>query len=175
LFIEASRTPGHGKLILTGQLGDVMKESAQAALTLVKSRAESLGINVEGLDKSDVHVHVPAGAIPKDGPSAGVAMFMALASLLANRPVHSETAMTGEISLRGLVLPVGGIKEKVLAAMRAGITTVMLPKRNQKDLQDVPEEARRKLQFVLLETVDQAVEAALGSAGTPAREPALAD
>jgi ATP-dependent Lon protease len=175
LFIEASRTPGHGKLILTGQLGDVMKESAQAALTLVKSRAESLGINVEGLDKSDVHVHVPAGAIPKDGPSAGVAMFMALASLLANRPVHSDTAMTGEISLRGLVLPVGGIKEKVLAAMRAGITTVMLPKRNQKDLQDVPEEARRKLQFVLLETVDQAVEAALGSAGTPAREPALAD
>src|SRR3954464_10352936 len=147
LFIEASRTPGNGKLILTGQLGDVMKESAQAALTLVKSRAESLGIDAAGLDKSDVHVHVPAGAIPKDGPSAGVAMFMALASLLANRAVRSDTAMTGEISLRGLVLPVGGIKEKVLAAMRAGITTVMLPKRNQKDLQDVPEEARQKLTF----------------------------
>ena len=175
LFIEASRTPGHGKLILTGQLGDVMKESAQAALTLVKSRAESLGIDAAGLDKSDVHVHVPAGAIPKDGPSAGVAMFMALASLLANRAVRSDTAMTGEISLRGLVLPVGGIKEKVLAAMRAGITTVMLPKRNQKDLQDVPEEARQKLTFVLLETVDQAVDAALGLTPRPSREPALAD
>jgi ATP-dependent Lon protease len=172
LFIEASRTPGNGKLILTGQLGEVMKESAQAALTLVKSRAESLGIDASGLDKSDVHVHVPAGAIPKDGPSAGVAMFMALASLLANRAVRSDTAMTGEISLRGLVLPVGGIKEKVLAAMRAGITTVMLPKRNEKDLQDVPEEARRNLKFVLLETVDQAVETALGLGN---REPALAD
>jgi ATP-dependent Lon protease len=175
LFIEASRTPGNGKLILTGQLGEVMKESAQAALTLVKSRAESLGIDASGLDKSDVHVHVPAGAIPKDGPSAGVAMFMALASLLANRAVRSDTAMTGEISLRGLVLPVGGIKEKVLAAMRAGITTVMLPKRNQKDLQDVPEEARQKLTFVLLETVDQAVETALGLTPKHSREPALAD
>jgi ATP-dependent Lon protease len=175
LFIEGSRTPGSGKLILTGQLGDVMKESAQAALTLVKSRAESLGIDVSGLDKSDIHVHVPAGAIPKDGPSAGVAMFMALASLLSNRAVRSDTAMTGEISLRGLVLPVGGIKEKVLAAMRAGITTVMLPKRNEKDLQDVPEEAKRNLQFVLLETVDQAVAAALGATAIASREPALAD
>ncbi|MEO8628973.1 MAG: S16 family serine protease, partial [Betaproteobacteria bacterium] len=161
LFIEASRTPGHGKLILTGQLGDVMKESAQAALTLVKSRAESLGIDATTLDKSDVHVHVPAGGIPKDGPSAGVAMFMALSSLLANRVVRSDVAMTGEISLRGLVLPVGGIKEKILAAMRAGITTVMLPRRNQRDLQDVPEEARNKLTFVLLETVDDAVKAGL--------------
>jgi ATP-dependent Lon protease len=174
LFIEASRTPGQGRLILTGQLGDVMKESAQAALTLVKSRAESLGIDAAGLEKSDVHVHVPAGAIPKDGPSAGVAMFMALTSLLANRAVRSDTAMTGEISLRGLVLPVGGIKEKVLAAMRAGITTVMLPKRNQKDLQDVPEEARQNLQFVLLETVDQAVAAALGTSTSPSKEEALA-
>jgi len=161
LFIEASRTPGNGKLILTGQLGEVMKESAQAALTLVKSRGEGLGIDATALDKSDIHVHVPAGAIPKDGPSAGVAMFMALASLLTNREVRNDTAMTGEISLRGLVLPVGGIKEKVLAAMRAGITTVMLPKRNEKDLQDVPEEARRKLRFVPLETVDDAVKTAL--------------
>jgi ATP-dependent Lon protease len=175
LFIEASRTPGNGKLILTGQLGDVMKESVQAALTLVKSRAESLGLDATGLEKSDVHVHVPAGAIPKDGPSAGVAMFMALASLLTNRAVRSDTAMTGEISLRGLVLPIGGIKEKVLAAMRAGITTVMLPKRNQKDLQDVPQEARDKLQFVLLETVDQAMETALAGTSAPNREPALAD
>jgi ATP-dependent Lon protease len=162
LFIEASRTSGGGKLILTGQLGDVMKESAQAALTLVKSRAAGLGIDAQVLEKSDVHVHVPAGAIPKDGPSAGVAMFMALASLLADRAVRHDTAMTGEISLRGLVLPVGGIKEKVLAAMRAGITTVMLPARNRKDLQDVPESARERLKFVWLETVDDAVREALG-------------
>jgi ATP-dependent Lon protease len=173
LFIEASRTPGSGKLILTGQLGDVMKESAQAALTLVKSRAADLGVDPAALDKSDVHVHVPAGAIPKDGPSAGVAMFMALASLLSNRVVRHDTAMTGEISLRGLVLPVGGIKEKVLAAMRAGITTVILPKRNQKDLQDVPQEAREKLRFAWVETVDDAMAEALGPALRP--EPALAD
>jgi ATP-dependent Lon protease len=173
LFIEASRTPGSGKLILTGQLGEVMKESAQAALTLVKSRAASLGIDPGVLDKSDVHIHVPAGAIPKDGPSAGVAMFMALTSLLANRVARSDTAMTGEISLRGLVLPVGGIKEKVLAAMRAGITTVMLPKRNQKDLQDVPQQAREQLRFVWLETVDDAVAEVLSAALQP--EPALAD
>ena len=176
LFIEASRTPGNGRLILTGQLGDVMKESAQAALTLVKSRAESLGIDLAVLEKSDIHVHVPAGAIPKDGPSAGVAMFMALTSLLTDRTVRNDTAMTGEISLRGLVLPVGGIKEKVLAAMRAGITTVMLPKRNQKDLHDVPEEARQKLSFVWLETVDDAVGFALTRGGrAPEPEPALAD
>ncbi|HTS55252.1 MAG TPA: endopeptidase La [Burkholderiales bacterium] len=175
LFIEASRTPGNGKLILTGQLGDVMKESAQAALTLVKSRAEGLGIDAVTLEKSDIHVHVPAGAIPKDGPSAGVAMFMALASLLSNRAVRSDTAMTGEISLRGLVLPIGGIKEKVLAAMRAGITTVMLPRRNQKDLQDVPDEARRRLQFVFLETVDDAMKTALVERPAPEREALLAD
>jgi ATP-dependent Lon protease len=175
LFIEASRTPGNGRLILTGQLGDVMKESAQAALTLVKSRAESLGIDVAILEKSDIHVHVPAGAIPKDGPSAGVAMFMALASLLTNRTVRNDTAMTGEISLRGLVLPVGGIKEKVLAAMRAGITTVMLPKRNQKDLHDVPEEARQKLNWIWLETVDDAVSFALAHGDRAEPAPELAD
>jgi ATP-dependent Lon protease len=175
LFIEASRTPGHGKLILTGQLGEVMKESAQAALTLVKSRAESFGIDVNGLEKSDIHVHVPAGAIPKDGPSAGVAMFMALASLLTERVVRNDTAMTGEISLRGLVLPIGGVKEKVLAAMRAGITTVMLPKRNEKDLRDVPEEAREKLRFVLLETVDDAVRTALAERPPARQEAVLAD
>jgi len=156
LFVEASRTPGSGKLILTGQLGDVMKESAQAALTLVKSRSAALGIP-DTLDKSDVHVHVPAGAIPKDGPSAGVAMFMALTSLLTGRTVRSDTAMTGEISLRGLVLPVGGIKEKVLAAMRAGIDTVMLPARNRKDLADIPEAARTRLALVWLDTVDDAI------------------
>jgi ATP-dependent Lon protease len=176
LFVEASRTPGSGKLILTGQLGDVMKESAQAALTLVKSRSGVLGIDPSVFEKSDVHVHVPAGAIPKDGPSAGVAMFMALTSLLTDRAVRNDTAMTGEISLRGLVLPVGGIKEKVLAAMRAGIKTVMLPAKNRKDLVDVPEGARERLQFVWLETVDDAVRHALAAAGgQPARAEAVAD
>lgn len=162
LFIEASRTVGTGKLILTGQLGEVMKESAQAALTLIKTRAASLGIDAGRIDGFDVHVHVPAGAIPKDGPSAGVAMFIALASLFADRAVRTDTAMTGEISLRGLVLPVGGIKEKVLAAMRAGIHRVLLPQRNQRDLVDVPQEAKDKLEFVFLDTVDDAVGHAIG-------------
>ncbi len=156
LFIEASQVPGTGKLILTGQLGDVMKESAQAALTLAKS---FLG---EPLDKVDIHIHVPAGATPKDGPSAGVAMFLALVSLHAGLPVRPDVAMTGEISLRGLVLPIGGVKEKTLAALRAGIKTVMLPKRNEKDLEDVPAEARRKLEFVFLERVEEAVKTAIG-------------
>jgi ATP-dependent Lon protease len=161
LFIEATRMPGGAKLILTGQLGEVMKESAQAALSLVKARAVRLGIDPAMLEKSDIHVHVPAGATPKDGPSAGVAMFLALTSLLTQRPVRSDTAMTGEISLRGLVLPIGGVKEKVLAAMRAGITRVMLPSRNRKDLEDVPGEARERLEFIWLETVDDAVAGAL--------------
>jgi len=164
LFIEATRIPGHGKLILTGQLGDVMKESAQAALSLVKSKHQGLGLDPKLFDESDIHVHVPAGAIPKDGPSAGVAMFTALASLLTDRAVRSDLAMTGEISLRGLVLPVGGIKEKVLAAMLAGIKTVMLPARNRKDWEDIPEETRAALQFVWLETVDQALATALAPA-----------
>jgi ATP-dependent Lon protease len=161
LFIEAARAPGTGRLILTGQLGDVMKESAQAALSLVKGRSAALGISIEGLEKADIHVHVPAGATPKDGPSAGVAMFVALTSLLSNRPVKSDVAMTGEISLRGLVLPVGGIKEKVLAAQRAGITTVMLPARNQRDLDDIPPDAREQVRFEWLETVDDALRVAL--------------
>lgn len=164
LFIEATRVSGSGRLILTGQLGDVMKESAQAALTLVKARAHELNIPASMFDGIDVHLHVPAGAIPKDGPSAGVAMFIALASLFTNRPVHHEVAMTGEISLRGLVLPVGGIKEKVLAAQRAGLQTVLLPARNQKDLRDVPETAKSAIQFIYLETADDAVQAALGQA-----------
>jgi len=161
LFIEATRTPGNGRLILTGQLGDVMKESAQAALSLVKSRPEVLGADPVEFDKFDIHVHVPAGAIPKDGPSAGVAMFMALVSLLTGRTIRSDLAMTGEISLRGLVLPVGGIKEKVLAAQRAGITTVMLPARNRRDYEEIPEAARTALNFVWLERVDDAIAAAL--------------
>jgi ATP-dependent Lon protease len=163
LFIEATRVAGNNRLILTGQLGDVMKESAQAALTLVKSRAPALGLPAAVFENVDVHVHVPAGAIPKDGPSAGVAMFIALASLFSNRPVRHDLAMTGEISLRGLVLPVGGIKEKVLAAQRAGLREVMLPARNRKDLHDVPETTRQALQFTWLETVDDAIAAALGA------------
>jgi ATP-dependent Lon protease len=161
LFIEAARMPGSGRLTLTGQLGEVMKESAQAALTLVKARSASLGISAEVLEKSDIHVHVPAGATPKDGPSAGVAMFTALTSLLTGRPVRNDVAMTGEISLRGLVLPIGGVKEKVLAALRAGITTVMLPERNRRDLEDIPADAREQLTFVWLGDVDQAAAAAL--------------
>ncbi|MDD2801656.1 MAG: endopeptidase La, partial [Methylococcales bacterium] len=161
LFIEAARVPGSGKLILTGQLGDVMKESAQAALSLVKSRAHDLGLNPESFEKNDIHVHVPAGAIPKDGPSAGVAMFTALYSALSERIVHSDVAMTGEISLRGLVLPVGGIKEKVIAAARAGIKTVMLPTRNQRDFEEIPEAVRNQLQFIWLEKVDDALKIAV--------------
>ena len=171
LFIESSRMPGGGRLILTGQLGDVMKESAQAALSLVKSRADALGIDPK-LFEADIHVHVPAGAIPKDGPSAGVAMFMSLASLLLRRAVDPAVAMTGEISLRGLVLPVGGIREKVVAAARAGITTVMLPARNRRDWDDIPPSARDKLRFVWLDTVDDAVQAALAP-GEPVPAAAL--
>ena len=161
LFIEAARTAGTGKLILTGQLGDVMKESVQAALTLVKARARTLGFESIEFEKTDIHVHVPAGAIPKDGPSAGVAMFIALVSLFANRPVHSHIAMTGEISLRGLVMPVGGIKEKVLAAAAAGITRVLLPSRNRKDLDDIPKSTREQLEISFLDDVDQAIQLAV--------------
>ena len=161
LFIEASRIPGKGALILTGQLGDVMRESAQAALTLVKSKTAQLEIDSSIFEKSDIHVHVPAGATPKDGPSAGVAMFTALASLLTNRTVRSDTAMTGEISLRGLVLPVGGIKEKVVAAAAAGLKRVMLPARNRRDFDEIPQGARQKLEFVWLERVDDAIAAGL--------------
>jgi ATP-dependent Lon protease len=164
LFVEAARTPGGGRLILTGQLGDVMKESAQAALSLVKGHGAAHGIATDGLDKSDIHIHVPAGATPKDGPSAGVAMYVALTSLLSGRPVRSDVAMTGEISLRGLVLPIGGVKEKVLAAQRAGITTVMLPARNQRDLEDIPADVRTQLRFVWLERVDDAVQVAVAPA-----------
>ncbi|KDD16327.1 endopeptidase La [Bordetella bronchiseptica] len=166
LFIEASKVPGSGRLILTGQLGDVMKESAQAALTLAKTWSG------DALEKVDIHIHVPAGATPKDGPSAGVAMFVALASLLSGRPVDANVAMTGEVSLRGLVLPIGGIKEKTLAALRAGITTVMLPRRNEKDLDDVPAEARRKLRFVLLDRVEDALRCALDDEPQAEDEPA---
>jgi ATP-dependent Lon protease len=170
LFIESTRIPGNGRLILTGQLGDVMKESAQATSSLVKSRAHSLGIDPGILSTLDLHVHIPAGAVPKDGPSAGVAIYTSLVSLLTNRPVRHDIAMTGEVSLRGLVLPVGGIKEKVLAAARAGVGTVILPKRNCRDLDELPEAVRRQLHFIPVETVDEVIAAALIDApGQPAR------
>jgi ATP-dependent Lon protease len=161
LFIEATRIPGKGGLILTGQLGEVMRESAQAALSLVKGKATALGIDPKLFESSDIHIHVPAGAIPKDGPSAGVAMFTALVSLLTGRTIRTETAMTGEISLRGLVLPVGGIKEKVVAAARAGLKTVILPSRNEKDYEDIPEAARNDLSFIWAERVEDVIDNAL--------------
>ena len=167
LFIEASRMAGDGRLILTGQLGEVMKESAQAALTLLKTRATGLGIDAAAFEKATVHIHVPAGAIPKDGPSAGVAMYIALASLFCERTVRSDTAMTGEISLRGLVLPVGGIKEKVLAALRAGIRRVLLPARNRRDIEDVPQQAREKLEFVFIDNVDEATSQTMEAPRSP--------
>lgn len=171
LYIEATRYPGRGNVTLTGQIGNVMKESAQAALSLVRSRDGQMGTKPEDFRDSDIHIHVPAGAVPKDGPSAGVAMFTALASLFSNTPVRADVAMTGEITLRGLVLPIGGLKEKSLAAMRAGITTVIIPKLNEKDLVDVPEEAKEKLKFVLVETVDDVLAAALEKDGTTPNPP----
>ncbi len=161
LFIESSRVRGSGKLILTGQLGDVMKESAQAAVTWVKSQADRLRVDPTVFDNSDLHIHVPAGAIPKDGPSAGVAIATSLASLLSQRTVRADIAMTGEISLRGVVMPVGGIKEKCVAAARAGIRTVILPARNRRDLEDIPESVRTKLEFVWAEKIDDVLARAL--------------
>ena len=161
LFVEATKMAGDGKLLLTGQLGDVLKESAQAALSLVKSRAETLGIEPDIFKKNDLHVHLPAGAIPKDGPSAGITLFVAIVSLLLQRRISKDVAMTGEISLRGLILPVGGIKEKVLAAKRAGISCVLLPELNRKDLEEIPIPARAGIRFEFLKTVDEALELAL--------------
>jgi ATP-dependent Lon protease len=155
LFIEATRMPGKGSLVLTGQLGDVMKESAQAAMSFVRSKAKWLGIDENFLEKTDIHVHIPAGGIPKDGPSAGVTMFTALASLLTNKPIRSDVAMTGEISLRGAVLPVGGIKEKMLAAHRAGIKRILMPERNKKDMIDVPDQAKNEMEFFFIKKIDE--------------------
>lgn len=171
LFIEASRFPGKGNITLTGQIGDVMKESATAAFSLLRSRTEHLGIDPKLLAESDIHIHIPAGAVPKDGPSAGVAMFTALASLMMDRPVRHDVAMTGEITLRGLVLPIGGLKEKTLAAMRAGIKHVIVPKRNEKDLPDIPDEVKQTLKFHFVENVDEALAVALN---VPRRSPAPA-
>ena len=169
LHVEATRYLGKGNITLTGQIGAVMKESAQAALSLVRSRGMAIGVKPEEFREYDIHVHVPAGAVPKDGPSAGVAMFTALASLFSNKPVRSDVAMTGEITLRGMVLPIGGLKEKSLAAMRADISTVIIPKLNEKDLVDVPEEARQKLRFVPVETVEEVLAHALDQNTQPLR------
>ena len=167
LFIEATKMYGTGKLQLTGQLGDVMKESAQAALSYVRTNAERFGIAKDFLDKSDIHIHIPAGAMPKDGPSAGVTMFTALVSMLTGVRVRHDVAMTGEITLRGRVLPIGGLKEKVLAAHRAGIKRVLVPERNKADLDEVPVEVKNDLEFLFVGKMDQVLEGALESALTP--------
>ena len=164
LFVEATSVPGKGRLTLTGKLGDVMQESAQAALTYARSRADTLGIAPAFFDRNDLHIHVPAGAVPKDGPSAGVTMATALVSAMTRRPVHKDVAMTGEITLRGKVLPVGAIRDKVLAAHRAGSKRIIIPRDNDNDLLDVPEDVRRDLEFVFVENVDEVLEAALHEA-----------
>ena len=178
---------GSGKLRLTGQLGDVMRESAQIAYSYIQSQTDHLGIEPQDFDRADVHLHVPAGAIPKDGPSAGIAMIMALASLFGHRTVRSDVGMTGEVTLRGRVLPVGGIKMKVLAAHRAGLKTVILPARNARDLDDIPDEVRNDMQFVLVDRIDDAIDVGLApdddvvdasrhtnSSGRPTQENVLA-
>jgi ATP-dependent Lon protease len=166
---EPTRYPGKGNITLTGQIGDVMKEPVQAALSLVRSRVRELGIAPDAFKDTDIHVHVPSGAVPKDGPSAGVAMFTALASLFTDTPVRATVAMTGEITLRGLVLPIGGLKEKSLAALRGGLEQVVIPKLNEKDLIEVPEEMKAKLKFTPVENVDEVLAAALESEKQPSR------
>jgi len=161
LFIESTKMRGKGNLSLTGQLGDVMKESAQAALSYIRSKASEYNIPEDFFEKNDIHIHVPQGAIPKDGPSAGITMLVSLVSLLTDRLVRNDVAMTGEITLRGLVLPVGGIKQKVLAAKRAGIKSVILPKLNEKDLEEVPESIKENMDFKFIERMDEAIDICL--------------
>ena len=171
LFIEATRMAGKKGLTLTGQLGEVMKESAQAALSYIRSKADRLGLAPNFYENCDLHIHVPAGAIPKDGPSAGITMTTALASLLTGRPVNSDMAMTGEITLRGKVMPIGGVKEKTLAARRAGVKTVILPKRNEKDLEDVPAKVREEMEFHFVENIDEVLDLALAQPAIPVDTP----
>jgi ATP-dependent Lon protease len=164
MFVEASVMSGKGDLLLTGQLGDVMKESARAALTYAKSHAAQLGIAADAFEHTDVHVHVPAGAIPKDGPSAGITMATALVSALSRRAARHDLAMTGEVTLRGRVLPIGGVKEKVLGAVRAGITTIVLPRQNGPDLEDLPEDVRQSLDVHLVDDLGEVLTLALRGA-----------
>ena len=171
LFIETAVVPGHGNLILTGQLGNVMQESARAAVTYARARAAELGIPEDFYEKYDLHIHIPAGAIPKDGPSAGITMATSIISALTRRPAYKHVSMTGEITLSGRVLPIGGVKEKVLAAQRAGVTTIILPKDNQQDLRDVPESVREKLKFVFIEHMDEVLPVALHPIEEKAQEP----
>jgi ATP-dependent Lon protease len=171
LFVEATRMKGGKGLTITGQLGDVMKESAQAALSVVRSRTRALNLPDDFFEKSDIHIHVPEGATPKDGPSAGITMATALVSALTGKPVRNDVAMTGEITLRGRVLPIGGVKEKVLAASRAGITTVILPRHNEKDLDDIPPELRKGMSFVFVDTIDDVLTVALRADGQATPEP----
>jgi ATP-dependent Lon protease len=167
LMTEATMMKGRGKLTLTGKLGDVMQESAQAGLSYIRSRAEVLGIDPDFHRKYDIHVHVPEGAIPKDGPSAGITITTALVSLLTKTPVRGDVAMTGEITLRGKVLPIGGVKEKILAAHRLGMRTIIMPRDNEKDLADVPEDVQKVLEFRLVETMDDVLRIALEREGAP--------
>jgi len=161
MFVEATKMRGKKSLTLTGHMGEVMKESAQAALSYVRSGAKNLGIPPDFFEKCDIHVHVPAGAIPKDGPSAGITMATAIASLLTEKPIKPKLAMTGELTLRGQILPIGGFKEKALAAYRAGIETVILPKENQKDIVEIPDEIKKKIKFLFAQTMDEVLKLAL--------------
>ncbi|MBR3127838.1 MAG: endopeptidase La, partial [Solobacterium sp.] len=161
LQIEVNYFEGKGKLILTGQLGDVMKESAEIAIDYVKAHARELNIDPQFFDSHDIHIHVPEGAVPKDGPSAGVTMTTALVSALSDTPVHSDLAMTGEVTLRGNVLPIGGLREKSLAANRAGITKILIPKANMRDMEDIPDAVKEKVKFVPVETMSQVLKEAL--------------
>ena len=172
LFIEATKMRGTEGLTLTGQLGDVMKESAEIALSHVRSHADELGIDAAAFEGNRFHLHVPAGAVPKDGPSAGVTMVSALASLLLDKPVDPQVGMTGEVTLQGRVLPIGGVKQKVLAAYRAGLSHVILPSRNGGDLEDVPEDVRNNMRFTLAETIDDVLKVALRTRRNRRRLPA---
>jgi ATP-dependent Lon protease len=163
LHIETTILPGKGKLILTGQLGDVMKESAQAALSYCRSRNKMLGVEPKYFESIDIHIHVPAGAIPKDGPSAGITMTTALYSAILEKPVKAGIAMTGEVTLRGRVLPIGGLKDKALAALRAGIDRIIIPDENEKDLVKIPEELRKKITFMPVKNMDEVIAIALGN------------
>jgi ATP-dependent Lon protease len=161
MIIEVNLMPGKGNLILTGQLGEVMRESAQAALTYTRSQAKALGIDPERFERQDIHIHLPEGAVPKDGPSAGMTLATALISAFTERPIRRDVAMTGEITLRGRVLPVGGVREKALAARRAGIGRFILPRKNERDLLDIPKHLRQDVAFILVDRIDDVLAAAL--------------